>query len=396
MILQGDCRLILPTLDENSVDSIVTDPPYEIGFMGKTWDSSGVAFDPATWAAALRVAKPGAYLAAFGGTRTSHRMACAIEDAGWELRDTIMWIYGSGFPKSKNLDGDWAGWGTALKPAWEPIILARKPFKGPVAANVERHGTGALNIDGCRIGLSEGDDPRLGGNGAWTTTRIQSGDTVSLPRGEVKSSPLGRWPANLVHDGSDEVLAAFPSAPGQQGDLTGREPSRPAVNTYGDMPAPRVFKARREGESSASRCYRDVGGTNFALLPGVRRNPTSAARFFYCAKASRADRNDGCTGMAMAKVHGPSGDGRCWDIPGSKSTPQANNHPTVKPTDLMRWLCRLVTPRHGVVLDMFTGSGSTGRGAVAEGFRFVGIELGHENISIAKARVRATQPGLGI
>lgn len=360
----GDCLEVMRGMEANSFDSIVTDPPYGLGFMGKEWDHAvpGVPF----WLEMLRIAKPGAFLAAFSGTRTSHRMTCAIEDAGWEVRDTLMWVYGSGFPKSHN--GPWGG--TALKPAWEPITLARKPLSGTVEANWKEHGTGALNIDGCRVD--------------W------EGETVE----RAPPSALGRWPANLLHDGSDEVLACFPNAPGQQGDLTGNEPSRPAKNTYGEYNGRREFKARRDGEASADRRYTEAGGTNFAPLPGVRREATNAARFFYCAKADRADRNAGCDGMAEKPLLWSSGSQNpgSFQAAGTKRASE-NNHPTVKPTDLMRWLCRLVTPAGGLILDPFCGSGSTGRGALADGFRFVGIELSPEYAAIAEARIRAQQPG---
>lgn len=391
-VIVGDCLEVMRTLEAGSFDSIVTDPPYGLGFMGKGWDHA-VPGEP-YWREALRVAKPGAYLAAFGGTRTFHRMACAIEDAGWELRDTLMWVYGSGFPKSRNIGG---GWGTALKPAWEPIVLARKPLSGTVAANVERWGTGALNIDGCRVEGPKGECTRGAGgqNGRYGPIGAQ---------GFIADDGRGRWPANLVHDGSDEVLAEFPDAPGQQGDLTGNERTRPAKNAYGDMGAPREFKARRDGEASAARRYTQQGGTNFAPLPGMRREATSAARFFYCAKASRADRNDGCDAFAerptAASEFRPNHTTKAAEghsgLPYGRWRPVKNNHPTVKPTDLMRWLCRLVTPTGGLVLDPFAGSGSTGRGAIAEGFRFVGIELDPDYARIAVARIRAVQPGLAL
>lgn len=333
-VLVGDCRELLQLFDGCTVDAIVTDPPYGLGFMGKEWDHEvpGVPF----WAEMLRVAKPGAYLAAFGGTRTFHRMACAIEDSGWELRDTLMWVYGSGFPKSHN--GEWGG--TALKPAWEPIILARKPLIGTVENNWRQHRTGALNIDGCRVGWPDGLAPEVGTPG-WggpqkksTAAPGQDGETVD----RLPPSPLGRWPANLIHDGSDEVMAAFPLAKGQQG------------------------RARTDGVTQGNSIYGAL--RHVTNRPEPRLDAGSAARFFYCAKASKRDRGDG------------------------------NNHPTVKPTDLMRWLCRLVTPPGGLVLDPFTGSGSSGRGAVLEGFQFVGIELSAEYAAIAEARIKAAQSGL--
>jgi len=361
MIRIGNCLEVMPTLPADHFDSIVTDPPYGLSFMGKGWDHAvpGAEF----WAEALRVAKPGTFLAAFGGTRTFHRLACAIEDAGWELRDTLMWVYGSGFPKSHN--GPWGG--TALKPAWEPIILARKPLLRTVAATFEAHGTGGLRIDPCGIGANFSDG--------------------------------GRWPANLIHDGSDEVLAAFPSAPGQQGDLRAQDHVVPQGNAFGQFGPKRAHKARRDGEASAERRYAEQGATDFAVLPGMRRqHPGSASRFFYCAKADRADRDDGCEwlprvqGGQVSNTSGQHITRRDGGAPGLVG----NNHPTVKPTDLMRWLCRLVTPAGGHVLDPFAGSGSTGRGAIAEGLQFTGIEMDPAYAAIAEARIRAMQPGLAL
>lgn len=376
-ILQGDCLEVLPTLEANSFHACVTDPPYHFGaivkrfaksggadrplsksgphartacgFMGKEWDGGTVALEPKTWAEVLRVLRPGGHLAAFGGTKTFHRMACAIEDAGFDLRDTLMWVYGSGFPKSHNQRGEWEGWGTALKPAWEPIILARKPLEGTVAQNLERHGTGAINIADCRVG-----------------------------------EPDGRWPANLIHDGSDEVLKAFPVAPGQIADASENAEARKTQNVYGAM-------KRGQHEASAERRYSDKGGTNFAARPGARRADSgSAARFFYCAKASRSDRNDGLEGMPEKPLLWSSGDKNpgSFQSEGTKKAAQ-NSHPTVKPTELMRWLCRLVTPPGGVILDPFMGSGSTGRGAALEGFSFTGIEREAEYVPIAERRIAA-------
>lgn len=390
-ILQGDCRDVMRSLIERGVrvDAIVTDPPYELtskrpggrseatkgavmgGFMRMRWDGTGVAFEPETWALALDLLKPGGHLLAFGGTRTYHRLACAIEDAGFEIRDCIFWCYGSGFPKSLDVskaidkaagvdrevigakysgcgnkrgpgfrhDGDvdgvpvtaaatdaarqWEGWGTALKPAVEPIVVARKPLEGTVAENVLAHGTGALNIDGCRVeakGRPLRDAANIKGDSAGVY-----GDGLNGSRA-VGSTDLGRWPANLVHDGSDEVLAGFPqTAPSKSG-------------------KPRASKSSGEGwgMTATGAEYDDTG---------------SAARFFYCAKASKKDRRE------------------------------FNSHPTVKPTDLMRWLVRMVTPRGGVVLDPFLGSGSMGRAAVHEGFQFIGIEREQEYVDIAWARI---------
>lgn len=313
-VRHGDCREVMATLAADSIDAIVSDPPYGLSFMGKGWDHGvpGVEF----WDEALRVAKPGAHLLAFGGTRTYHRLACSIEDAGWEVRDCLMWVYGSGFPKSHNLDGERKGWGTALKPAHEPIILARKPLAGTVAANVLTHGTGAINVDGCRIG-SEGGTKREGkadapNDSGWANMRGHG----------IATLDAGRWPANFIHDGSEEV-----------------------TQLLGD-----------------------------------------AARFFYCPKASKADRDEGLENIALRPAGGMSGrrDGSMGSV-----TMSRNSHPTVKPTDLMRYLCRMVTPPNGLVLDPFTGSGSTGKAALLEGFRFLGIEREAEYVEIARARCAA-------
>ena len=395
-ILRGDCREVLAQLADASVDSVVCDPPYHLtsivkrfgsenaapaksngatgvyqrasrGFMGQTWDGGDVAFQPDTWAEVLRVLKPGGHLAAFGGTRTYHRLACAIEDAGFEIRDQLGWVYGSGFPKSldvsKAIDkaagptrevvgvagksgskrnamrsdfaggeyhttaaatpdaAEWQGWGTALKPSWEPICLARKPLAGTVAANVLEHGTGALNIDGCRI---EGVKPKL--------TTIDS-DKRNNPILQTKSATNtgevtteGRWPANIIHDGSDEVLAGFPDT--ETGGGIRNSDSRAVYGSFGGSHAPRSFEA----------------------------NGGSAARFFYCAKAGKLDR-------------------------------LGSDHPTVKPVALMRWLVRLITPPGGLVLDPFCGSGSTGIAAFCEGFDSVLVELRDEAADDAQRRL---------
>lgn len=400
-ILCGNALEVLPTLAACSVDAVVTDPPYGLSFMGKDWDHGipGEAF----WREALRVAKPGAHLLAFGGTRTFHRLTCAIEDAGWEIRDCLMWVYGSGFPKSldvsKAIDKAagatreatrsataiswdqrasserarfdlpvtesarrWQGWGTALKPAWEPIILARKPLEGTVAENVQQWGTGALNIDGCRI---EG----AAGSGVWGSSNrtCQDGRTFNgSPDGEEYRSaahPSGRWPANLIHDGSEEVVGMFQEEAGAFAPVRGTEPSTPAVNTFGT--------------------YKRGGGAFHA-------DAGSAARFFYCAKASKEDREEGLEFLPAVR---PS-DGRSTEheVPNLRTSPRANHHPTVKPTSLMSYLCRLVTPPGGTILDPFMGSGSTGRGAMLGGFDFIGIDLAQEYVEIAKRRIEQVAP----
>ena len=626
-IHHGDCRDVMAKLDAESVDAIVSDPPYGLSFMGKGWDHGvpGVEF----WVEALRVAKPGAHLLAFGGTRTYHRLACAIEDAGWEIRDCVMWVYGSGFPKSHDVskaidkaagaerevvgsklgqpgysltdgkgglygggfgangtgDGEcritapataaarqWSGWGTALKPAWEPIIVARKPlasagvnvlnviesqlrergvtgdirwkpesasdagrkksrtcssstdqpqtagtsaasagetatqnagrrtrkssrmrwtggtpptqagnenFHGgttdacvnasspltvesvsaaekastasllsttstaaehntesnatekstptfaatdsrpdtesfvgiatgltgsmatvrisrdsggmflwpmglpefvrgsplTVAENVLRHGTGAINVDGCRIGTNgeklscSTADPYHGADGSQRTWNKTSTRGI-----EREQHTQGRWPANVIHDGSDEVVGLFPSN----------------------------VKGGTWNRTSGARHFNNNGDPTGYETSGSDPSTGSAARFFYCAKASKADRDEGCEGLPQTiKQSVAHGDKRHGTLPYTnepremKPRPRGNHHPTVKPTALMRYLCRLVTPPGGVVLDPFTGSGSTGKAAVLEGFDFVGIEREAEYVEIARARIAAADGGAG-
>ncbi|EPW8906985.1 site-specific DNA-methyltransferase [Pseudomonas aeruginosa] len=345
----GDCLQVLKTFPDNSFDSVVTDPPYGLSFMGKRWDYDVPSVE--IWAECLRVLKPGGHLLAFAGTRTQHRMALRIEDAGFEIRDMIAWVYGSGFPKSKNLDGDRQGWGTALKPALEPITVARKPLVGTVEANVLAHGTGAINIDACRIPADE------------TLCAGAGGTNFAMKPGPRGGAAAGRWPANLIHDGSTEVVALFPADAGQAAPLATRNSDK-TRNSYG------AFAASPDAHFSPH----DSGG--------------SAARFFYCAKASRKDRNEGCEHMERKPLHWSSGSQNpgSFQSDGTDKTSQ-NNHPTVKPTDLMAYLVRLVTPPGGRVLDPFTGSGSTGKAAVREGFEFVGIEREPPYIAIAEARI---------
>lgn len=347
----GDCLDVLRTMPDNSVYSIVTDPPYGLSFMGAKWDVDVPGVD--VWTECLRVLKPGGHLLAFAGTRTQHRMACRIEDAGFHIRDMIAWVYGSGFPKSHN--GEWGG--TALKPALEPITMARKPLIGTVEANWREHGTGALNIEACRVGSESTKVAKRGGSGAFPHE-----DDAWVPKEVMVGSDEGRWPANLIHDGSAEVLAVFPTT----------SPSKIGV--------------------------RDPNGTmgyhgGASGLPGVlggHNDTGSAARFFYEAKASKADRDEGLHGFGKVSggfVSNTSGQHMTRRDEGYEVSPRANNHPTVKPTDLMRYLCRLVTPAGGTVLDPFMGSGSTGKGAVLEGFQFVGIEREAEYLAIAQARI---------
>ncbi len=332
-----DCRDAMDLwLARDSIDSIVTDPPYGLSFMNRAWDHGipGRMF----WQSAIRVLKPGAYLLAFGGTRTYHRLACAIEDAGFEIRDQMAWAYGQGMPKSRN--GAWGG--TALKPAWEPICLARKPLIGTVEANWLVYGTGGLNIDSCRV---ETDDNLNGGAYAESrqasTSEWAASGSLHKTTGKVFVQPAGRWPANLMHDGSDEVIAVFPDAKGQMG-ATGKR-------TQGS-----IFGAVNAGKVGVE----------------PRGDTGSAARFFFCPKASKRDKDEGLD----------TGDS---DV----NTIRKNNHPTVKPTELMRYLCRLVTPAGGVVLDPFMGSGSTGKAAVLEGFQFIGIDVDPSYVEVARNRI---------
>ena len=358
-VLVGDCREVLKEIPDCSVDSVVCDPPYELGFMGKSWDSTGVAYDVSLWGEVLRVLKPGGHLLAFGGSRTYHRLACAVEDAGFEIRDQIMWVYGSGFPKSLNIgkqDGceDWVGWGTALKPAHEPIVVARKPLVGTVAANVLEWGVGGLNIDGCRVGTND----EFGG-GAKGTSGFASGYEHD---GWVAGSALGRWPANLIHDGSDEVLELFP------------ETSAGARPAKANKPTGEHYEGGWGPISDGER---------------VEFSGGSAARFFYCAKAGKKERNAGLDHMEAKLLTGRDPGQDAMAVPHKTRTKTtANHHPTVKPIALMRYLVRLVTPPNGTVLDPFTGSGTTGIAAVLEEFRFVGIEQNEEYARIAEARIQ--------
>jgi len=398
LILQGDCRLLMADMEGCSIDSIVTDPPYDLtaarpggrspatkgkvmkGFMGMEWDGSGVAFDVATWAEALRVLKPGGWLVAFSGSRTYHRMACAIEDAGFEIRDQIMWIYGSGFPKGGNRDGK----GTCLKPAHEPIVLARKPLIGSVARNEAAFGTGALNIDACRVPTEdplragagvipmrhEPDVPRGREGAASAASRYQhrGGTDFAATPGPRGGDAKGRWPANFVHDGSEEVLSGFPHT------------------TSGLMKA---GTRRAAQDHPGSVCYGTFGGD--AASTDTFADSGSAARFFYCAKASKADRDEGLDQFEpQAFVQYQTGNGESGaasSLSEGRETQYRNTHPTVKPTALMRWLVRLVTPPGGTVLDPFTGSGSTGKAAMLEGRGFVGCELTAEYLPIARSRI---------
>lgn len=295
-MLLGDSLVVLSGMRADSIDSVVTDPPYGLSFGGADWDRSVPG--PEYWTAIKRVAKPGAHLLAFGGTRVYHHMVTAIEDAGWEIRDCLMWLYGTGCPKTPTLDGDWSGWSTSLKPGWEPIVLARKPFTGRLADCLSDHGTGAINIDVSRIEIDERDaDP----------------------------AASGRWPANVLLDS----IAAD------------------------------LLDAQRPGSS----------------------------RFFYVAKPSGSERDDGLDSISPETV----------GIFGSRKPPTKRNvHPTVKPVRLMRYLVSLVTRPGGVVLDPFSGSGTTGVAAAREGMGFVGIERDPKFHAIASARIASESDRSGL
>lgn len=430
MIYHGDCLDVMQTFEENSLDAVVTDPPYGLSFMGKEWDHGipGIPF----WEETLRVCKPGAHMCAFGGTRTHHRLMVAIEDAGWEIRDCLMWVYGSGFPKSLDIskaidkaagaerevigksirgsglqpnkinnhgkgdtgigyaDGSgkeffitapvtpaaiqWNGWGTALKPAWEPIILCRKPLEGTVAANVQKWGTGGLNIDACRVEFVDNNDKKkseVGFKTGWSSDGSNEGwsrkshETYKI----MPPSDKGRFPANLIHDGSDEILQLFPNNEKPSGKASGE--------TLGKLGTQGRYGTAKGENMDEPAFYGDIG---------------SAARFFYTAKADSAERNKYLKGLPQKKVN----DGRETPIDNAfqrGETLRKNTHPTVKPVDLLRYLCRLITPPGGIILDPFAGSGSTGVAAFEEGFDSILIEIDEEYYRIAKIRNAQTRIG---
>ena len=488
-IISGCCLDHLPKMDSDSVDSIVTDPPYEIGIVGRNWDNAGVAYAPGVWIECLRVLKPGGHLVAFGGARTYHRLAVAVEDVGFEIRDCLSWLYGSGFPKSMNVgkalaEKEWEGWGTNLKPSQELIVLARKPLaEKTIALNVKKWGTGAINIDGCRI-------PYQGGEESNTVKRVEAarlererkewerpglwnardptstlGDAARI---EIRDADRqGRFPANTLHDGSEEATEGFPTVKAEkrpdqleceyrwnkmpqdeirsggkmtkndkvpqsasryfkQADFTEEElkelegtpttgihsnplfdaDGNPRAGALGDSeegvmgfgrgqnpPDPQGrFPANtlHDGSEEVEEGFPTVSYEPVALksipiegeyarsnsmsgkFPRTKRPhektiPASASRYFYCAKASRSEREAGLE---------------------AEKGQRANSHPTVKPLALMRWLCRLITPKGGKVLDPFTGSGTTGIAAHLEGFDFVGIEQDENYARIAEKRIR--------
>jgi len=427
-LYHGDCLEVMRIFPENSVDSVVTDPPYELGFMGKVWDRTGISYNVDMWKEVYRVLKPGGYLLSFGGTRTYHRMACAIEDARFEIRDMVEWMYGSGFPKSLNIgkaidktngtyirgelspnsrqSGEspsgcygigvqtktlpnpqsqfakqWEGWGTALKPAHEPICMARKPLsEKTVASNVLKWGTGGINVDGCRVGYTNnGDKERaLAGDAfkrkdtsdkGWSRPWMEDKDKIAeINAASKERAQAGRFPANLIHDGSQEVLRLFPNT--KSGDLLKH------YKRSGGMPPIGTFEIRdRTGEKEF------IGDSGLA------------ARFFYCAKASKSERDRGCEGMPLIerRTHGEMNiddGGNSHNTTGQHPAIGHNNHPTVKPIALMKYLIKLVTPPNGIILDNFMGSGSTGKAAILEGFHFIGIDTEEKYCEISVKRLR--------
>ena len=464
MILKnGDCIKEMQKLidDGVQVDSVVTDPPYELGFMGRSWDSTGIAFQKETWELAYKLLKPGGHLLAFSASRNYHRMAVAIEDVGFEIRDQMMWLYGSGFPKSMNVgkafdkklgnervktgvmkthsnkgmidseertaigagsfgqvvseevtigNSEWEGWGTALKPAHEPIVMARKPLsEKSIVDNVLKHGTGAINIDECRV---EGNDAKYPDTNpdfkdigkqskeAIGIDKLSFGQTenakrkkvVRKPRNEsgvwtdgnsgmkaegtqyADADPKGRFPANIMHDGSDVVQDIFPNTKSSPVGFKGVG-WKHSGNTKDEMT-----------DLQYQNSFNDEG---------------SAARYFYCPKVSKSERNKGLDNFKIEKTKGGGGtSNNTWyedDVNaasgkfGSEKAPSKNIHPTVKPQKLMQYLCRMVTPKGGIVLDMFMGSGSTGMAAKDEGFDFIGIEKEKEYFKIAEARIESVE-----
>lgn len=391
----GNMLDMLQVIPENSITSIITDPPYELGFMNRDWDKSGIAFNIDAWKTCLKVLKPGGHLVAFCGSRTFHRMVCAIEDAGFEIRDVIMWIYGSGMPKSSNVgkmlekklghvvDDEFYKYGNALKPAYEPIVIARKPFEGSMIDNMYNNNVGGLNIDDCRVPLTNDKDVsnykfnmdannRMSQNDKDTHHRFEGGWKVMKGDREI---PDGRFPANVIltydDENYDEVCGGFPNS----GSGNNKEPYNYAGKEY-DNKETSMFNGDKPQSPSN---YNDNG---------------SASRYFYCAKASRRDRDEGLEDFELVTRSDRNPELETANNQFNRSgIPRKNFHPTCKPVDLMKYLVRLVTPKGGTILDCFNGSGSTGKAVMSENYdrnsnyKYIGVELTEEYLPIAKSRI---------
>lgn len=388
-IYNGDMLDMLQVIKPESIDAIVCDPPYELGFMNKSWDSTGIAFKKETWQNCFEVLKPGGYLLAFGGSRTYHRIACAIEDAGFEIRDCIMYLYGCGFSKSYNIglaidkkngvsQNEWQGWGTCLKPAYEPIIVARKPFKGSVVDNIIKYRVGGLNIDECRvdatgeiIGRNNPNNPFSGIFHAKNT--IHAKNTKGLDTTNINN---GRFPANVITDGSEEVRETKSSG----GNYT--------MQDFSNFKSSMMHFTNKKCEKPRINCDKQ-----FPIDSG------SAMRYFYSAKASKKDRDEGLDNLndgLLRRVRPDKNDDKPTGLnkdPRFAPVVRKNIHPTCKPTELMQYLVRLVSPKGATILDPFMGSGSTGKAVMFENrerdanYKFIGIELTDEYLPIAQARI---------
>lgn len=436
MIYHGNNIDVLKTFEDNSVDSIVTDPPYGLSFINKHWDYDVPSVE--LWKECLRVLKPGGHLLSFFGTRTYHRGTVRIENAGFEIRDMISWIYGSGFPKSmdiskaiegkikngtsnkkdfsklsgerldrgnwgiakmqnvhgqrdKNYDTEteqidrlgkleattpeaiqWNGWGTALKPACEPICVARKPVNGTIAGNVLKYGTGGINIDGCRIGITDNSKNNWKPKGYELKNSVYEYGSKEIA---TEQNPAGRFPANIIFD---EIAGVMLDE--QSGESNGSRPNLEIGHTA----------TNRKG------VYSSIQNSLVKNNIKTKRHPDTggASRFFYCAKASKAERNGGLEGFEEIGVREKNeGNPENWDLSKGKvrermvTKPQSNHHPTVKPLKLMQYLVRLVTPPNGICLDPFCGSGTTLMACVKEGFNYIGIEREADYVKIAEARI---------